>query len=30
MTYFLTALISFWAGVYVAARIAQWYYRSER
>lgn len=30
MTYFLTALVSFWLGVYVAARIAIWYYRDQQ
>ena len=30
MTYFLTALVAFWVGVFVAAKIAQWYYREPK
>lgn len=30
MTYALTAFVAFWVGVYITARIAQWYYRSEQ
>lgn len=28
MSYFITALVSFWCGIYAALRLARWYYRS--
>jgi hypothetical protein len=30
MTYFFTALVAFWVGVYLGVRGAQWYCRSQR
>jgi hypothetical protein len=29
MTCFLVAFASFWIGVYVSAKIAQWYYKQQ-